>query len=140
MDVGFYFKLIDQKMKSRVNNMLKEYDLTQTQIRILFYLNENSGRQISQKDICDFLMVKHTSLIDVLKRLENKGFIERGVNKDNARLNCVSITDSGLQVIEKAALHKQETESIITRGMTQSDKEQLVYYLKLILSNIEGDD
>ena len=140
MDFGFYFKLIDQKMKSRVNNMLKEYDLTQTQMRILFYLNENSGRPISQKDICDFLMVKHTSLIDVLKRLESKGFIERRANKDNARLNCVSITDSGLQVIEKAALHKQETESLITQGMTQTDKEQLVCYLKLILSNIEGDD
>lgn len=105
------------------------------------FLAHNCECDISQKKICDFLKVKHTSIIDVLKRLEAKGFIQRKTNSLNARSNCVTLTESGKKLMNEMKLERQYVNDLIYKDFTEEEKTQLERLLQKVLENIEnGDD
>ncbi len=72
-------KKIFFNIKNDVNNMMKPYDLTASQIILLKYLYENKENTIIQKDICNYLPLKHSTIINILKRLELKGLITKTI-------------------------------------------------------------
>lgn len=141
MDIGLYFKFINHKIESRMNCHLKKNDLTFSQFQVMAFLAHNCECDISQKKICDFLKVKHTSIIDVLKRLEAKGFIQRKTNSLNARSNCVTLTESGKKLMNEMKLERQYVNDLIYKDFTEEEKTQLERLLQKVLENIEnGDD
>ena len=44
-------------------------------MELLLYLAEHQNRKITQKDIGEFMRVKHSTVIGILRRLETKGFL-----------------------------------------------------------------
>lgn len=64
-------------MKNDLNDKMKKYDLTAVQVLLLEFLHENNENTIIQKDICEHLMLKHSTVINILKRLETKGLITK---------------------------------------------------------------
>ncbi len=138
MDSFLCIKQINNMLESNMNDRLRELDITFTQLKILVFLYHNSQRDVSQKDICEFLKVKHTSLIDVLKRLENKKLIQRFVNRENARCNCVRLTENALHMVEVMEENRKNMYNMFFNGFSQEECEQLEYLLSKILSNLEG--
>ena len=63
-------KVVFFKIKNDVNDMMKKYNLTAVQVILLEYLYENNEKVIIQKDICEHLALKHSTVIGILKRLE----------------------------------------------------------------------
>ena len=53
-------------VKNNVNDKMKSYDLTAAQIILLEYLYENNEKIIIQKDLCDYLSLKHSTVISIL--------------------------------------------------------------------------
>lgn len=123
-----------------MNCHLKKNDLTFSQFQIMAFLAHNCECDISQKKICDFLKVKHTSIIDVLKRLEAKGFIQRKTNSLNARSNCVTLTESGKKLMNEMKLERQYVNNLIYKDFTEEEKTQLERLLQKVLENIENGD
>lgn len=141
MDIGLYFKFINHKIESRMNNHLKRIGLTFSQFQVMAFLAHNGNEDISQRKICDFLKVKHTSIIDVLKRLEAKGLIQRKASSTNSRSNCVSLTERGKKLMDEMKLERQYVNRLIYKDMTEEEKAQLKQLLQKVLDNIEnGDD
>lgn len=140
MDIGLCFKFINHKIESRMNCHLKKNDLTFSQFQVMAFLAHNCECDISQKKICDFLKVKHTSIIDVLKRLEAKGFIQRKTNSLNARSNCVTLTESGKKLMNEMKLERQYVNNLIYKDFTEEEKTQLERLLQKVLENIENGD
>lgn len=70
-------KKIFFEIKNNVNNQVKPYDLTAVQIITLNYLYDNNKKIVIQKNICDFLSLKHSTVINILKRLEEKELITK---------------------------------------------------------------
>lgn len=140
MDIGLSFKFINHKIESRMNRHLKKNDLTFSQFQVMAFLAHNCECDISQKKICDFLKVKHTSIIDVLKRLEAKGFIQRKTNSLNARSNCVTLTESGKKLMNEMKLERQYVNDLIYKDFTEEEKTQFERLLQKVLENIENGD
>ena len=100
----------------------------------LLFLYQHREGQISQKDISDYFGICHTSVIDIMKNLERKGFIRREVNPDNARYRCVSLTEKGKQVYMKhQKFHEELVKSIVDR---LDEREKIL--LEKVLSNLNG--
>ena len=72
---------------------LKEFDLTYTQYLVLFLLWEESP--LSLKTLGENLNLASNTLTPLLKRLENKGYIQRLVPKQDKRQLLIHITDKG---------------------------------------------
>ena len=72
--IGYQFKIINDRIKARADADLKTHDLTLTQTRVLGFLAE-SGGQATQKEIEADLQVSHPTVVGIISRMEQKGFL-----------------------------------------------------------------
>lgn len=84
-DVGYLIKSINDKLKVRADAELKQYHLTMSQSRVLVYLRSRGG-QATQKEIETFLDVAHPTVVGLVSRMEQNGYVtcwpcEDGRNK-----------------------------------------------------------
>ena len=121
-------------MKNDLNDKMKKYDLTAVQVLLLEFLHENKENTIIQKDICEHLMLKHSTVINILKRLESKGLITK---KTNYRSE-ISITEEGIKLIESADIKKGFFENRLLKGFTEEEIDDLSNYLDRLYSNINN--
>lgn len=137
-DIGILIKKINNKLEAGRNRDLKDLKLTGAQLDILLFLSEQSEKTTFQKDIGEFLAIKHTSTIDILKKLEEKQLIYRETNQDNARCRNVYLTEKGKQLTEMLSSKKTEIEAILLEGFSETEHQQLWEQLMKIYNNIEN--
>ena len=75
-------------------------DLTYTQYITMMVLWEH--KEISVKDLGEFLYLDSGTLTPVLKKLEQKGYVTRARDVQDERVLKVSITEAGEELKEKA--------------------------------------
>lgn len=79
---------------------LDEIDLTYTQYITMMVLWEH--KEISVKDLGEFLYLDSGTLTPVLKKLEQKGYVTRARDVQDERVLNVTITEAGEELKEKA--------------------------------------
>lgn len=84
----------------RYKPFLDEIDLTYTQYIAMLVLWEK--RNITVKELGEFLYLDSGTLTPVLKALEKKGYVSRNRSKADERVLNVSITDKGMELREQA--------------------------------------
>lgn len=131
--------MITEKMKNIVFHMKKEMDnnlrknnLTIVQLLILMYLKENKGKEVIQKDLCEKLSLKHSTVIEILKKLEEKGY----VHKETYYKSIITITDEGLKVINKVGAKTGFIEDKLLEGFTKEEIDKLSVQLDRIYNNL----
>ena len=122
-------------IKKDINEKMKPYNLTAAQILLLNYLDTNNGKVIIQKDICNYLSLKHSTVIGILKRLEAKDLI---IKKTDYKSE-ISITEKGKELIKSSGVKKGFVEKNLLKGFTKEEIEQLDNYLDRIYSNISNE-
>lgn len=137
-DIGILIKKINNKLEAGRNRDLKDLKLTGAQLDVLIFLSDQSEKTTFQKDIGEFLAIKHTSTIDILKKLEEKQLIYRETNQDNARCRNVYLTEKGKQLTTMLSSKKTEIEAILLEGFSETEHQQLWEQLMKIYNNIEN--
>lgn len=72
--IGYFFKLIDNRLKANADAGLSKHGLTFAQSRILRFLAEHGG-QATQKEIEDYAHVSHPTVVGIVTRMEQGGFL-----------------------------------------------------------------
>lgn len=121
-------------LEQELTRVLKPYDLTFSQLNILLFLYHNQHEVIRQKDIADALGIRHTSVIDVIKKLKEKGFVVQQRDENDARSVCFFITQKGIDSIDQ---QKREgaKESMIYDALSESERNQLKELLQKVIDN-----
>ena len=119
-------------MKKEVDNNLRKYNLTIVQLLLLMYLKENRDKEIIQKDLCEKLSLKHSTVIEILKKLEEKGYI----HKETYYKSIITITDEGLKIIDKVGAKKGFIEDKLLEGFTKEEIDKLSIQLDRIYNNL----
>ena len=87
---GMLIARVKRKMRKRMNDKLKPYNLTAEQRAILLALcNQGS---MSQIELCDLSSMEPSNLSVTLKRLESKGYIEKIDHPNDPRAYLVQAT------------------------------------------------
>ena len=106
------------------------------------YLSQETDSEITLSNIAAHFGVKHTSVIHVLKLLEQKGFICKSAVK-GTRAKPIILTDSGKQlgnqVISEIQQKSPLLDEIMFAGLSESDKQLLEKMLKQIYNNLQSD-
>ena len=84
----------------RYRPMLDELGITYTQYIAMMALWEH--RSMSVKDLGALLCLDSGTLTPLLKKLEEKGFVERSRDIKDERVLIVSVTDAGMELRDKA--------------------------------------
>lgn len=88
--------LITRKYKP----LLDELDLTYTQYIVMMVLWEEG--QANEKLLCETLCLKSNTVTPLLKKLQDKGYIEKTKDTNDCRNLVITLTEAGKALQEKA--------------------------------------
>ena len=108
----------------RYKPYLDELDLTYTQYLTMMVMWEK--KELTVKELGEFLYLDSGTLTPVLKKLEEKGYIQRNRSKDDERNLIVSITQRGEALKDRAV---QIPAKLSTCVNLESEEAQALYGL-----------
>ncbi len=134
--LGFLIRDINHQHRKLVQNALVEIGLHHSQPRILFTVKEL--KDASQKEIADHLKVSPASLAISLKRMQKAGFLARKIDETDQRINKISLTEKGSQVIEICRQIIHDIDRQMQDSLTEAEQDLLFSLLHKVSSNLSG--
>lgn len=99
------------------------------------YMWDNNESTVSE--IGHYVMLESSTLTPLLKKLEDKKYIERIRSKKDERNVIIRITDKGTSLQEKA---KNIPKCVSNKlKISKEERKQLCQIIKKILTNLEGE-
>ncbi len=137
-ELKYYIKKIHNQLESGFTRALRKHGLTCTQYDILVYLDTHTKHQNTLTHLSAHFGVKHTSMIHVLKLLDEKGFITKTRSMD-ARSKTIHLTKSGQQVLTDVREKTPLLHKIMFDGLSDQELQLLDKMLQRIYTNLESD-
>ncbi len=134
-DIGYLIKNINDKMKVHADRQLKEFGLTISQSRILAFLDEMGG-SATQKQIEVFLEVSHPTVVGIVSRMENSGYLVCRFDEADKRNKIVSLTDKAKQLGASFERGVLQHEAALLATLSQDEVQQLRRLLGVIYENL----
>ena len=122
-DVGYLIKSINDKLKVRADAELKQYHLTMSQSRVLVYLRSRGG-QATQKEIETFLDVAHPTVVGLVSRMEQNGYVTCWPCEDG-RNKYVKLTPQAEAIDKDMQRNQLENEERLLAPLSPEDRERL---------------
>ena len=126
---GALIKKVHDEIEKKANAMLRQQDLTLSQMNVLMELEAISDHQLTLKELEGLLHVAQSTAAGIVVRLEQKGFVESFTDENDRRVKKVMLTPAGLQCCKNAASDVKEIETKLLSGLTESEK---VLFLDLL--------
>lgn len=119
-------------LEKNINKLLEENNLTISQSFVLSLLNHYYDGSCEFKKIEKRLDVAQSTTVNLIKKLEQKGFVETFISKEDKRVKILKITEKGKGVCElfneKAKLQGKK----MYDNLTVEEKEQFFMLLQKI--------
>lgn len=133
--VGYLLKLVNDKLRTKADANLLEHGLTLSQSRILRFLEEQGGSAM-QKNIEDYLGVSHPTVVGLIARMKEKGFVECSMDKKDRRNRIVKATEKAVALGEDMCKMIDENEQKMLRSLSDQQILVLESALKTIYENL----
>lgn len=134
--IGYLIKTINDKIKVKADADLNTYELTLSQSRVLTFLNSKGG-QATQKEIEEFLEVSHPTVVGIVSRMEQNGYVTTWLAPKQQRSKMVRLTEKAQTIAEELVRMVQNQEETMLRGLTQEQITELAKMLLVIYENLE---
>ena len=135
-DVGYLIKNISDKLKVKADAELKQYNLTLTQSRVFAYLGRRGG-QATQKEIEVFLEVSHPTVVGIVSRMEQNGYVTSWPSEDGRNKN-VKLTSQAEAIGTEMEHRIFAKEQALLAPLSLEDQERLREMLLAISKNLDG--
>ncbi|MGN1399545.1 MAG: MarR family winged helix-turn-helix transcriptional regulator [Erysipelotrichaceae bacterium] len=126
------FKQIHSELEKNANNTLRKDGLTMSQIRVLMSLSKAEGNQIEQKKLEQSMHIAQSTATGIVKRLQQKGFIEGFTSENDKRIKMIRITPKGMGCFQKAEQNMKKVEAVLTSVLTDTENDILISLLQKI--------
>ena len=122
-DVGYLIKRINDKLAVRAVAELKQYHLTMSQGRVFLYLSSRGG-QATQKEIETFLGVAHPTVVGLVSRMEQSGYVTCWPCEDG-RNKYVKLTPQAEVIDKDMQENMHANEEMLLAPLSPEDRERL---------------
>ena len=133
-DIGLLFKNITDRIRSSADRSFAAFGLTGTQVQYLAYLTQCGG-SATQRSLEERFDVSHPTVIGIVSRLREKGFVSVTMDERDRRSRIVSLTQKAHDVDESLGRGRKQMDQRLVEGFSEEEKEQLRAYLLRILDN-----
>src|SRR5262245_16629902 len=103
---------------------INEADLTPRQLAVLTTLADEEG--LSQTGLVDRTGIDRSTLADVVKRMQRKGFLQRRRTKEDARAYAVKLTDEGRKVLRNAEPLARKVEERLLASLPARERDKFI--------------
>ncbi|USQ80371.1 MarR family transcriptional regulator [Ornithinimicrobium faecis] len=126
-------------MSRGIQTYFVEHGLQQGQFDVLATLRRSgSPFTLTPGALADSTMRSQAAMTNRLAGLEAKGLIERKMDPDNRRSVLVSLTDEGLELVDRVVTGHVENERELLAPLTGAEQERLAGLLEKLLAG-SGD-
>ena len=122
-DVGYLIKSINDKLTVKVDAELKQFNLTMSQCRVFLYLSSRGG-QGTQKEIETFLGVSHPTVVGLVSRMEQNGYVMCWPCEDGRKKN-VKLTPKAEDIDKDMKKNMQANEQKLLEPLSPEESEKL---------------
>ncbi len=134
--VGYMIKCIGDKMNARTTRRLKKFGLTMSQFCALSYIYEHGGVS-TQKDIEKYFDISHPTVVGVVAKLEQNGYLTCSVGKEDHRFKVLTLTEKGKEIGQKLLEELAYYQNVLTADLSPSQIEALREALAIVYKNLE---
>jgi MarR family transcriptional repressor of mepA len=139
MPVNSRLRLLGNGFKQRFNNSLRQYDLTVSQFGVICFLQQHQGERIYIKKIGEVFNLTHPTVVGLINRLEEKGFVQTAQDPGNKKYRIISLTQKGLAIKARMDSGRDEMEHLILKGFSDEETKEFKRLLDKALDNIKND-
>lgn len=125
---------IQAEIQRNMMEKVKSDGITLGQPKVLDYLKDHDGA--NQKEIASACHIEPGSLTSILNRMEDRGIIERRIIDGNRRTFYIFLTKQGVLLKDTVEAHFAAIEKLALNGLSQQEKNMLIYLLEKIYSNL----
>ena len=123
----YYFGKIQKEYTKLINREFHEYNINKGDLPFLFSLSSN--KYLTQKELAEKLNYNEATVTRAIKRLENKGFIERKEDKKDKRKKNIVLTEKGEYVTKETMQKLEKIENIILNEFDSEEQKEFLKYL-----------
>lgn len=122
-NIGFLLWQTTMQWQRQMNRELEQVELTHTQFVILIALAWllKTSKDVTQKDIADHSKADNMMVSKILRNLQNKGLIERKEHSIDTRAKCVTMTDKGFDILQRAIEIKTKANKKFFKNLSNTD-------------------
>lgn len=121
--------------RNLLEHHLNRGGLYRSQHQVLMCIWMNQGA--SQKEIARIHNVSTATIAVTLKKLEQGGYIERLVNKDDNRFNKIGLTEKGKREAESSHIFFSRVEDDMFQNFSAEEKEEFYRSITKLSENLE---
>lgn len=131
-DCMYMIKWIHDSLEKHMNQALSEYDLTMLQFGTLVRLHKVKQDCCTMKELERMLHLAQSTTAGLVKRLEQKGYVQTLVDQQDHRIKNVHITPAGLHLCTFADKEVRNTVDRMFGGLETEELQTLIFLLKKI--------
>jgi len=113
-------------------------DLTKQQFTVLAAVEQNEG--MSQTDLVAITGIDRSTLAEMIRRMIEKGLLDRERTEADQRANAVRIAMSGKKALRGARTASDRVERALLAGLATADRARCVKMLSTVVSHAESED
>ena len=113
-------------------------DLTKQQFTVLAAVEQNEG--ISQTDLVGITGIDRSTLAEMIRRMIEKGLLDRERTESDQRANAVRMAASGRKALRSARSASERVERTLLSGLSASDRPRFLKMLSAVVSQAETED
>ena len=125
----------NKKFRKLLQREAEKFGLSYTEVQTLYYLKEGEKNVTSLANYAD---VNKSTMVEVLDKLEKKGYITRERDSTDRRVVIVKITDEGIKILEE--VRGKYKELILNLLSKVKDTSCVVEFFTLLLKEAEKEE
>ncbi|MEO3432940.1 MarR family transcriptional regulator [Inquilinus sp. CAU 1745] len=136
--LGFLLNDVARLLRRSFERRSQELGLSRAQYSVLANLYRKEG--IRQTKLADILEIEPITLVRLLDRLEEGGWVERRPDPTDRRARCLYLTEKARPMIARMKALAAEVRGVATEGLPEEDRERLLDMLSHIKTNLLNED
>jgi DNA-binding MarR family transcriptional regulator len=113
-------------------------DLTKQQFTVLAAVEQNEG--VSQTDLVGLTGIDRSTLAEMIRRMIDKGLLDRERTENDQRANAVRIAAAGKKALRSARSASERVERMLLAGLSATDRGKLLKMLTAMVAQADADE
>ena len=106
----------------------------------IHYFYDNREKEIFQRDFEQRFSIRRSTASNILKTMEQNGFIKRISVESDARLKRIILTDKAIKIHEEIMRDIERRETLLKKGFTNAEIEQFLAMIDRLILNLEDEN
>jgi DNA-binding MarR family transcriptional regulator len=139
-DIGFKVRILGNLIKRDVEKRKSELGIDLPKgINgwAISYFFDNSDKDIFQKDFENEFSIRRSTASNILKTMEQNGFITRESVASDARLKKIVLTEKAINIHKSVLKSINEREERLRNGLTRDEIENFLKITDKLIKNME---